>query len=68
MKLISVFLTIWFIITASIADVSSVYGEEIPACARSLCGCRTEVEIDYKTTIVSADLIPQPDIKVSCPQ
>lgn len=37
-------------------------------CSRSFCGCSSEVEITYKTTIVSADLVPQPDIKVSCPQ
>lgn len=37
-------------------------------CARSLCGCSEDVEIEYETTILSAKLIPQPNIKISCPQ
>lgn len=37
-------------------------------CSRSFCGCSSEVEITYKTTVVSADLVPQPNIKISCPQ
>jgi len=64
LKLISAVLTIWFFTSSA----SIAYEEEIPACARSFCGCRTDIEIDYKTTIVSPDLLPQPDIEVSNPQ
>lgn len=37
-------------------------------CSRSFCGCWADVEISYKTIIVSPDLTPQPNITVSCPQ
>ena len=35
-------------------------------CSRSFCGCSTDIEIKYEAAIVSADSVPQPNIKVIC--
>ena len=59
------------LIISFIVQTSKSYGEDSQTysdCARSQCGCSKEIEIKYKTTILSSDLIPQQNIKVSCPE
>jgi antitoxin component YwqK of YwqJK toxin-antitoxin module len=58
---------LFFIIFACMAQTTNASENDLD-CARSFCGCSTEIEIQYETTVVSAGFIPQPNIKVSCPE
>jgi len=70
LQITSTLLVICYIALTFMAQISSAYGKDAGEqfdCGRSFCGCWKDVEIQYRTIIVSQELIPQPNIKVSCP-